>query len=127
MKKENKTYNSNFLEALKNAYTGIIHIFKTQKNIRIQTIIAILAIIIGIILKLNKIEFIFLITSIFFVLFAEAINTAIEATVDLYTDKFHPKAKIAKDVAAGAVILASLNSVVVAVFLFGDKILQFIK
>ena len=62
-------------------------------------------------------EFLSLTFAIFFVIFAEMINTAIETLVDLYTDVYHPKAKIAKDVAAGAVLFASVNSVIVAYFL----------
>ena len=55
------------------------------------------------------------------VIFAEMINTAVETLVDLYTDLYHPKAKIAKDVGAGAVLLMSINSVIVAYFLFLRK------
>ena len=126
MKQLKKTYNSNFLEALTNAVFGIRHIFRTQINIKLQTIIAIIVIILAFVLKFSKIEFLFLIFTIAFVLFAEAINTAIEATVDLYTKEYHPKAKIAKDVAAGAVIIAVLNSIITGIILFGSKILDII-
>lgn len=63
-------------------------------------------------------EFLCLMFAVVFVIFAEMINTAIETVVDLYTDLYHPKAKIAKDVGAGSVLLMSINSVIVAYFLF---------
>ena len=56
------------------------------------------------------------------ILFAEMVNTAIETVVDLYVDVYHPKAKIAKDVAAGGVVITTINAVIVAYFLFFDKI-----
>ena len=61
-------------------------------------------------------EFLCLMFAVVFVIFAEMVNTAIETVVDLYTDLYHPKAKIAKDVGAGAVLLMSINSVIVAYF-----------
>lgn len=60
------------------------------------------------------------------VIIAEMINTAIETTVDLYTDKYHPKAKLAKDVGAGAVVISAINALVVAYFLFFDRIVAFV-
>ena len=69
--------------------------------------------------------------TIILIIFAEMVNTAIETVVDLYTDLYHPKAKIAKDVAAGGVVITTINAVIVAYFLFFDKIsnigLQFIR
>ena len=69
--------------------------------------------------------------TIVLILFAEMVNTAIETVVDLYTDLYHPKAKIAKDVAAGGVVITAINALIVAYFLFFDKVsnigLQFIR
>ena len=73
---------------------------------------------------LSKVEFICLIFACVLIIFAEMVNTAVETVVDLYTDIYHPKAKIAKDVAAGAVVITALNAVIVAYFLFFDKIGQ---
>ena len=72
--------------------------------------------------NLSKVEFICLIFAVVLIIFAEMINTAIETVVDLYTDIYHPKAKIAKDVAAGAVVITALNAVIIAYFIFFDKI-----
>ena len=57
------------------------------------------------------------------VIITEMVNTAIEETVNLVTNKFHPVAKIAKDVAAGAVVLSALNAVIIAIFIFVNKII----
>lgn len=126
MRKEEKDarlYNRNFLEACKKAMNGIWYAIKSQGNIRKQLMIAIALIIIGFLFQLNKWECIVLCFAIFFVIVAEMINTAIETTVDLVTKEYHEKAKLAKDVAAGAVVIASINAIVVAYFLFFDKIL----
>lgn len=127
MKKEKKlVYNKNFLDAWKNAFNGIKHTITTQINIRIQLIIGIITIILGIVFKLNNLEWISLFSAVFLVIITEMINTGIEAVVDLYTTTFHPKAKIAKDVGAGAVVLAVIHAAFVGYFLFFDKIVEFI-
>jgi diacylglycerol kinase len=70
------------------------------------------------IFKISKIEWLILCITITLVLFGEFINTAIETTVDLYTEEKNEKAKIAKDVAAGAVVLTSLNAIIVGIIIF---------
>lgn len=70
---------------------------------------------------MNKAEFLIFLFTIILIIFAEMVNTAIETVVDLYVDVYHPKAKIAKDVAGGVVITA-INAIIVAYFLFFDKI-----
>ena len=123
MKKENqKIHNSNFIEACNNAINGIIYATTTQSNVKKQLILAVVLLFISLFFNLSKAEFLALVFAMFLIIFAEMINTAIETIVDLYTDIYHPKAKIAKDVGAGAVVLAAFNGVVVAYFLFFDKI-----
>ena len=114
--------NKNFTDALKNAISGLFYSIKTQKNIRVQLLIAIVVIILGFVLKLNTIEWLFIIFSIMFVIATEVMNTAIETTVNMYTSKYNELAKIAKDVAAGAVLIASINSVIVGVIIVLSKI-----
>ena len=125
MKKDedHRLYNKNLLDAWKNAIQGIIYGIKSQRNIRIQLLVALLVIIASIILKLNMMECIILCFASFFVIVAEMINTAIEAAVDLTTTEYNEKAKRAKDAAAGAVALASINAVVIAVLLLLHKII----
>lgn len=114
--------NKNFIEAFKKAVSGIIYSIKTQKNIKIQLLIAICVIVLGFILKFTTIEWIFIVFSIMFVIATEVINTSIETVVNMYTNKYNELAKIAKDVAAGAVLLASLNSVIVAILIIFSRI-----
>lgn len=129
MKKEEKqqlTYNKDFRDAWKNAWQGIKYGIKSQRNIQIQVVIGVLVAILGFITKLSKMEWMILSISIFLVILAEMLNTAVETTVDLYTEEYHPKAKIAKDVGAGAVVIAVINSTIIGVILFGDKLINII-
>lgn len=105
----------NFLASLNYAFTGIRAAAARERNFRIQIIMGILAIICCIIFRVDALLFILVAFAIFFVLAMELVNTAIEAVVDLATGgKPHPLAKIAKDAAAGAVLLASAFAMVVA-------------
>lgn len=120
--KDKSTKNSNFLDAWKNALDGIIYAITTQGNIRKQLIIAVVVMLVSLFFDLNKAEFLCLMFTVVLIIIAEMLNTAIETVVDLYTDLYHPKAKIAKDVGAGAVVVAAINAVIVAYFLFFEKI-----
>lgn len=120
--KELKTNNSSFFEAWKNAVEGIIYAITTQGNIRKQLVIAVVVMLISLVFDLSKAEFLCLMFTVILIIVAEMLNTAIETVVDLYTDLYHPKAKIAKDVGAGAVVIAAINAVIVAYFLFFEKI-----
>lgn len=115
--------NKNFIDAWKKALSGIWYAVKTQRNIRVQLCIAVVVIICAIIFKLNITECMFLTFATMLVIITEMVNTAIEEAVNLYTKEFHPVAKIAKDVAAGAVVLAALNAVIIAIFIFVSKII----
>lgn len=116
--------NKNFIDAWKKAITGIWYGIKTQRNIKVQIVVSTLVIIAGIILKLNYIEFIFIVIAIMMVIITEMINTAIEVTVNLITDKYHELAKIAKDVAAGAVVLAAINAIIIASLILINKFVR---
>ena len=115
--------NKNFIDAWKKALSGIWYAVKTQRNIKVQLCIAVVVIICAIIFKLNITECMFLTFATMLVIITEMVNTAIEEAVNLYTKEFHPVAKIAKDVAAGAVVLAALNAVIIAIFIFVSKII----
>lgn len=121
-KQKEKIKNSNFIDACKNALDGIIYAVTTQSNIKKQLVIAVVVMLISLFFDLNKAEFLCLMFTVVLIIIAEMINTAIETVVDLYTDLYHPKAKIAKDVGAGAVVIAAINAVIVAYFLFFEKI-----
>lgn len=113
-----KITNDNFIEACNNAVNGIIYTATTQRNFRIQLVLAVIVMILSLFYGLDTTQFLCLVFALFFVLFAELTNTAIETVVDLFVDVYHPKAKIAKDVAAGAVVLSAINAIIVGYFIF---------
>ena len=114
--------NKNFVKALGHSVDGIIRAFKTERNLRIDYLIAVCVLMAGILLGFNKTEFVCLCLTIGFVIFSEMMNSVAEYIVDLVTDKYDDKAKAAKDIAAGGVLISSSISVIVAYFLFADKL-----
>lgn len=114
--------NHGIIESWKNAFNGIIYTTTTQKNLKQQLVIAVIVVIVSLFFNLNRAEFLCFLFTIILIIFAEMVNTAIETVVDLYVDVYHPKAKIAKDVAAGGVVITAINAIIVAYFLFFDKI-----
>lgn len=121
-KEVTKLKNKNFIDAWTNAFNGIIYAVTTQSNIKTQLVIAVIVMLISLLFNLSRAEFLCLMFTVVLIIFAEMVNTAIETVVDLYTDLYHPKAKIAKDVGAGAVVITAVNALIVAYFLFFDKI-----
>lgn len=117
-KDERKLKNDNFIEAWYNAINGIVYTATTQRNFRIQLVLAVIVLALSLFYGLGTTEFLCLVFALFFVIFAEMVNTAIETVVDLFVDVYHPKAKIAKDVAAGAVVLSACNALIVGYFIF---------
>ena len=124
---EKKWKNKNFLEALINSIKGIGFTIKTELNIKIQLVFMCLVIIAGFVFKISLMEWGLLVLTIFVVLFAEMTNTAVENTVDLVTEEYNEKAKVAKDVASGAVLLTAIMSVVIGLIIFIPKILLMIR
>ncbi|KUP06022.1 diacylglycerol kinase [Bacillus coahuilensis p1.1.43] len=100
------------------AKEGIVFTFKTQQNFRIHTLISIIVLIVGLAFQLETWEWIVITLSVGIVLVCELFNTAIERVVDLVTDDFHPLAKQAKDIGAGAVLLSAIASVLVGAIIF---------
>ncbi len=110
--------NGGFLLGFKIAAEGILYSIRTQRNMRIHFAAAALVLFLAALLHLSKSEFICLLFAIFLVLVAEMINSAIELAVDLHSREYHPLAKAAKDVSAGAVLLAAVCSVVIGILVF---------
>jgi len=114
---------SNVLKSFKYAFNGISYVLKTSRNFKIQLIFAVTILIIGFLLQISQSNFVILIATIMSVLILEILNTSIESIVDLVVKKeFSSLAKISKDTSAGAVLLASINSVIIAVYIFVPKI-----
>ncbi len=104
------------------AFEGIIHVLRTQRNLRIHFAIAFLVLVLALVVNVTKLELIALLISIGFVLIAEMLNTAIEAAIDIATTSFDPMAKLAKDIAAGAVLIAAVNALAVGYLVFAGKV-----
>ena len=116
-----------FFISLKNALRGILYVFVSQKNFKIHTVFAIAAVILAAILKFTYMEWAVLVLIIGVVMSCEALNTAIERTVDLVSPDYDERAKQAKDSAAAAVLIAAVSSVIIGILLFVIKIINFIK
>ncbi len=108
-------------ESFNYAIEGVVHVLRTQRNMRIHFAIAVGVLAAAIAVGVSKIELIALLLAIAFVLIAEMINSAIEGTIDAATTSFDPMAKLAKDVAAGAVLIASVNAVAIGYRGFAGK------
>ena len=110
------------LDSFNFAFEGIIHVLRTQRNLRIHFIVAFAVLVLALVVDVTKIELIVLLLSITFVLIAEMLNSAIEAAIDIATTSFDPMAKLAKDIAAGAVLIATINALVVGYLVFANKV-----
>ncbi len=105
-------------QKFENAFRGLRIFGVTTKNLYVHIPVAVLVIIAGFYFCITNIEWIALIFAIGFVLVAEAINTAIEIDIDLTSPEYHPYARDTKDVAAGAVLLATFTAVIVGLIIF---------
>jgi len=111
-----------FIAGFGHAFRGLWYALRTQRNARVHVSIAILAILLGIVLRISAVEFAMIFVAIIGVFIAEMFNTVFELCIDLASPEYHPLAKIAKDVAAGAVLLSAILSVVIGVFVFGPHL-----
>lgn len=105
------------------ALDGLKYAFKYEQNFLVHIIATICVVIAGIIFQISISEWLILALIIGLVIATELINTSIEATIDLITDKIHPLAKIAKDTAAAAVFVFGLTAIIVGICIFGPKLL----
>jgi diacylglycerol kinase (ATP) len=96
------------------AIDGIIYAVKTQRHMQYHLFAALAALILSLTLEITRGDFILLCMAIVLVLVTEMLNTAIEVTVDMISEEYHPRAKIAKDIAAGVVLIASLGALTLA-------------
>jgi diacylglycerol kinase (ATP) len=109
-------------ESFNFAFEGIIHVLRTQRNMRIHFLIAAVVLIVAFAAGVSKLELIALLLAIAFVLIAEMINTAVEGTIDVATTSFDPMAKLAKDIAAGAVLIATATAVAIGYLIFSEQL-----
>jgi diacylglycerol kinase (ATP) len=106
------------LKSFRYALDGLRYTVSTQRNMRIHFLVALCVLFFSLYLPLSKVEVLVLFVTIALVLFAELINTAVEAVVDMVTEEFHPLARVAKDVAAGAVLITAGLAVIVGISVF---------
>lgn len=113
-----------WLSSFQHAWDGIWYVVRTQRNARIHLVAMILAVGLGIVVGLSRLEWVMLALVIGAVLVAEWFNTAIEATIDLVTTQYHPLAKVAKDTAAASVLVTALVAIVVGILMLGIPLWQ---
>lgn len=111
------------INSFKYAIEGIWKSFKTERNMKIHIFVMILVIIAGILLKINKYEWIICVLCFAMVIGGELLNTAIETVVDMAMPYKNEKAKIAKDIAAGAVLVFAIGAAICGLIIFVPKIL----
>ncbi len=110
------------IQSLNWAFEGVIHVLRSERNMRIHFAVATAVLVLAFSYGVTKLELMALLVAISFVLIAEMVNTAIEKTIDLAATSFDPLAKTAKDIAAGAVLIASVNAVVIGYLVFADRL-----
>ena len=110
------------LDSFNFAFEGIIHVLRTQRNMRIHFAAAVVVLVAALWAGVSHLELIALMLAIAFVFITEMINSALEQAIDVATTSFDPLAKLAKDVAAGAVLIAAVNAVAVGYLVFSHKL-----
>lgn len=118
---------TSLLNSFKHAFEGIWSAIKKERNLKIHIVIMFLVIVFGIIFNISKTEWFVCILLFGGVIALEIMNTAIETTVDLITMEKNPKAKLAKDASAGAVLVMAIMSVIIGLMIFMPKILECLK
>lgn len=104
------------------AFEGIIYVLRTQRNMRIHVAAGTVGLLLAMLLGVSRLEFLAVLGAVSIVLIAEMFNTAIEATIDAVVTHFHPLVKVAKDVSAGAVLVATVNALAVAYLVFYNRL-----
>ena len=114
--------NRNLIDSFNNAVNGILSAVRSERNMKIHISAAALVLILSLFYDLTRTEFLIVCITIAIVIICELFNTAIEVIIDTLIDIYHPKAKVVKDTAAGAVFIASVLSVLVGYFIFFDRV-----
>ncbi len=114
--------NRPFIRSLGDSFRGIYSALRREKNMRLHLISATIVLAASLYFKVDKFEFLFVLTAIVLVFVTEMINTAIEAAVDLKTMELHPLARLAKNIAAGAVLCAAIFALVVGYIVFAGRL-----
>lgn len=111
-------------KSFKFAFEGLAYAFRTQRNFKVQLVLGLLAIVLGLSFGFSRMEWLILLFCICLVLAAELANTVVEIVVDLVTSEIHPKAKLAKDLSAGVVLLTAIFVLLIGFLLFLPHVLS---
>ena len=116
-----------FLRSVQFAFQGAVEFFSSQRNAKIQTVMGIAAISLGFIVSITPYQWLLVLFCIGLVISLEMINSAIEIFCDMVTTDFHPRIKVIKDVAAGAVLVASIASLIIGLIIFIPALTNFLN
>ena len=108
--------------SFEHAYRGMISAVRTQRNMRFHVVVAVVVLVASVLLDVSKLELAVLVLTILIVFVTEMFNTAMEFVVDLATREYHPLAKLAKDVSAGAVLVSSVGALLVGYLVLADDL-----
>jgi diacylglycerol kinase (ATP) len=114
--------NKNLLESFGHAFDGFSHVLWTQRHFRVQLFMVMLVFLLSYVMKLDTMQVLFVLSAVTAVLTAELFNTSIEVVVNMITDRYHPLAKVAKDVAAAGVLIATIYAVLVGCAVFLNRL-----
>ena len=122
--KKERARDKRLVDSFNFAIEGLISALKNEKHMKVHILAAIIIVILAIVINPSKVELLIISLSVSFVIITELVNTAVEAIIDLVSPERHPLAKLSKDVAAGAVLVAAINALCVGYLLFYDKLLD---
>jgi len=111
----------------RHAWDGIQYAYSNHSNMVIHSILGLIALFAGFVLKINSLDMAILIIVFFIGLVIEMVNTSIESVVNLVTDEWKKNAKIAKDVAAGAMLVYALGAIMVALVILAPQLVNKLK
>ncbi|MGH7127820.1 MAG: diacylglycerol kinase family protein [Planctomycetaceae bacterium] len=117
----------NVIESFRFALAGLLYVLRTQRNARLQVLIAAAVVAAGLLLSLSAMDWAILSLTLGLVIAAEAANTAVEAVVDLVSPEFHPLGKVAKDASAAAVLVLAVTSIAVGLLILGPPLLSVLR
>lgn len=110
------------INSFKYAFNGLIDAYRTEQSVWIYIPVSLIVILMGFLLKISTFEWLIIILILGIILSLELINTALEAVVDLATEKYHPLAKKAKDTVSAAVLVFAITAVIIGLIIFIPKI-----
>jgi diacylglycerol kinase (ATP) len=117
-----RPHRTSLLQSFNFAFQGLVSAVRHQRNMKVHLVLAFAVLIASMFLNLSRLQLVAVFVAVAFVFITEMINSAIEAVVDMITDEFDPRAKAAKDLAAGAVLVAAVNALIVAYLVLADPL-----